>query len=81
MSEEQASLSGRILDMVLELAEASSWEQLRLHSVATGLQIGLDEILIHYPQKDGLAEAWFDRANRTMLVAEYGPDFSVGTVR
>jgi ubiquinone biosynthesis protein COQ9 len=76
MSQPQASLRDRILDMALELAEASSWEQLRLHTVAAALQIGLDEILIHYPQKDDLAEAWFDRADRAMLDAEHGgPDF------
>jgi ubiquinone biosynthesis protein COQ9 len=75
MSQRKTSLRDRILDMALELAEACSWEQLRLHAIAAALQIGLDEILIHYPQKDDLAEAWFDRADRAMLGAGHGPDF------
>ena len=77
MSQRKTSLRDQILDMALELAEGSSWEELRLYDVAARLQIGLDEILIHYPQKDDLAEAWFDRADRAMLGAERGPDFPV----
>jgi ubiquinone biosynthesis protein COQ9 len=75
MAPRKTSLRDRILDMALEVGEASSWEQLRLHAVAAALQISLDEIWVHYPQKDDLAEAWFDRADRVMLGAERGMDF------
>lgn len=75
MSKKQAGLRERILDQALEQAEASSWERLHLHAVAGALEIGLDEILYHFPQKDDLVEAWFDRADRAMLGADRGPDF------
>lgn len=76
MSQRKTSLRDRILDAALDQADASSWEELHLYAVAAELQIGLDEILIHYPQKDDLAEAWFDRADKAMLGAERGPDFT-----
>ena len=64
---EHTQLSDRILDQALELAEAHSWEAVRLHTVADALQIGLDDVHRCYAQKDDLVEAWFDRADRTML--------------
>ena len=75
MLQQQTGLRERILDTALELAEASSWERLHLHTVAGVLHIGLDEVLSHYPQKDDLADAWFDRADRAMLGAERGLAF------
>ena len=60
-------LPRKVLDKALELAEASSWEALHLHEVAAALDITLDEIREHYRQKDDLVEAWFDRADSTML--------------
>jgi AcrR family transcriptional regulator len=56
-----------ILDSALTIAEESSWEQLRMHDIAVRLAISLDDIRQHYPQKDDLVEAWFDRADRAML--------------
>jgi ubiquinone biosynthesis protein COQ9 len=73
--QQQAGLRDRILDIALEQAEASSWEELNLHAVAAALQIRLDEILGHFSGKDDLVEAWFDRGDRAMLRAERGPDF------
>ena len=75
MSQQRTGLRDRILNTALEQAEAASWEQLHLHAVAAALHIGLNEILIHFPQKDDLVEAWFDRADRAMLGTERGPDF------
>ena len=75
MPQQRTGLRDRILNTALKQAEVSSWERLHLHAVAAALRIGLNEILIHYPQKDDLAEAWFDRADRAMLGAERGPDF------
>jgi ubiquinone biosynthesis protein COQ9 len=75
MSKQQTALHDRILDKALEQAEATSWEQLRLHAVASELNITLDEIRQFFPQKDDLVEAWFDRADRTLLSAVYSEYF------
>jgi len=58
-----------ILDKALELGETAGWDALRLHSVADALHLSLDEIRTCYPQKDDLAEAWFDRADQAALAA------------
>jgi len=76
MPKQQARLHDHILDTALELAEVSSWEQLQLHAVAEALDISLDDIRRHYPQKDDLVEAWFDRADQAMLGAERAADFT-----
>lgn len=57
----------KILDKALEMAEAHSWEALRLHALADELEISLDAIRNQYRQKDDLVEAWFDRADSAML--------------
>ncbi len=56
-----------ILDKALELAEAGSWESVRLYDIASELGIGLDEISRHYQQKDDLTEALFNRADQVMF--------------
>lgn len=58
-----------ILDKALELGETAGWDALRLHRVADALHLSLDEIRTSYPQKDDLAEAWFDRADQAALAA------------
>lgn len=63
----QKSIEQKILDSALSLAEKSSWEDVRLRDVASDLEISLSEIHQHYSQKDDLVEAWFDRADQTML--------------
>lgn len=75
MATKKSSLQDRILDTALEQAEASSWEQLRLHTVAETLGISLDDIRQHYPEKDDLVEAWFDRADRALLGGDRPADF------
>ncbi len=72
---QQSDLAERILDMALELAEDSGWESLNLHNVATRLDISLQQINIFYPQKDDLVEAWFDRADKTVLGEKMSDDF------
>ena len=64
---EQTTLNERILDQALELAEATSWESVRLHAVADALHISLEDVRRCYAQKDDLVEAWFDRADRAVL--------------
>ena len=68
-------LPATILDTAMELAEKLSWEALRLHDIATELNISLDQIRQHYPQKDDLVEAWYDRADASMLQATTNPEF------
>ncbi|TCK18707.1 TetR family transcriptional regulator [Thiogranum longum] len=67
MASRKANLADRILDKALELGEASSWEAVHLHDIAEQLDITLDDIRRHYPQKDDLVEAWFDRADQAVL--------------
>lgn len=71
----QTNLAERILDQALELAEAGSWETLQLHAVAEALNITMDDIRRCYPQKDDLVEAWFDRADKAVLVNPTTDDF------
>jgi AcrR family transcriptional regulator len=56
-----------ILDKALELAETGSWEDLHLHDISAALEIPLGNIREYYLQKDDIAEAWFDRADRRLL--------------
>lgn len=73
---DHTELHDRILDQALALAEAGSWETLRLHDVAEALQISLDDIRRCYPQKDDLVEAWFDRADQAILSGTAVTEFS-----
>src|SRR5690606_30780306 len=66
MSQETPSAQ-QILDTALDLADYCGWERLHLFDVAARLDIGLDAIARHYPQKDDLVEAWFDRADQALL--------------
>lgn len=56
-----------ILETALLLAEDCGWESLRLHDVAQRLDIPLSRVHAFYRQKDDLVEAWYDRADRSML--------------
>ena len=75
MTHSHTSLADRIVDTAVELAEQSSWEKLYLHQVAATLDITLDELRQHFAVKDELVEAWYDRADRTMLQAAAHPGF------
>lgn len=68
-------LQQRILETALQLAEARSWEEVHLHSIADELGITLDQIRRHYPQKDDIAEAWFDRADHAVLSERASEEF------
>ena len=73
---QQTDQAGRILDAALALAGETSWETLHLHDIAAEMGISLNDIRIHYAQKDDLAEALFDRADRAALTAGSPPDFT-----
>ncbi len=63
------ALASRILDAALALGERTSWEAVTLAETAHALDVGLDDLRRHFPQKDDLVEAWFDRADAAMLSA------------
>ena len=64
-----------IIDAAVALGERSSWEAVRLYDVATELNISLDEIRLHFREKEDLVDAWFDRADSTMLKEAQAVDF------
>lgn len=64
-----------ILDGALRLAEEIGWNRLTLHELADSLGLSLRDIQTHYRQKDDLAEAWFDRADRALLDLADRPDW------
>jgi len=61
------STRDRILEAALVLAEQRSWERLRLHDVAAELKLGLNDVRVHFREKEDLIDAWFDRADAAML--------------
>lgn len=65
-----------ILDAALELAEARHWEKLRLHDVAVALEVPLAAIHRHYPDKEALVDAWWDRADEAMLADAGRADYA-----
>lgn len=67
--DEDDDRAGRILDTALMLGERDGWDALHLYELAEAMGLGLEEVHRHYRQKDDLAEAWFDRADRAMLRA------------
>ncbi|MCO6413735.1 MAG: TetR/AcrR family transcriptional regulator [Thiogranum sp.] len=75
MVSRKQNLCDRILDQALALGEASGWDAVRLHAVAEALEIPLGEVRACYAQKDGLVEAWFDRADKALLDAKPSPEF------
>ncbi|GJL76318.1 TetR/AcrR family transcriptional regulator [Nitrosomonas sp.] len=56
-----------IVDKAVVIAERSCWEAVRLFDVATELNISLDDIRLHFREKEDLIDAWFDRADACML--------------
>ncbi|WP_240635888.1 TetR/AcrR family transcriptional regulator [Caldimonas tepidiphila] len=71
----------RILDIALELGELRGWDAVHLHDVARAMGVTLSDIHRHYLQKDALAEAWFDRADRALLEACEAPGWGALDVR
>ena len=61
------NLEQAIVDTALSLAEDKGWESVRLYQVAEELDISLDEIRLHFREKEDIVDAWFDRADQAML--------------
>lgn len=78
----EASLRDRIVDKALALAEQSgSWESVRLHQVAQALLISLDDIRVHFREKEDIVDAWFDRADSAMLAEAARPEVAAAPMR
>ena len=56
-----------IVDATVELAEEIGWDEVRLRIVAERMGVPLGEILAHYRDLDGVADAWFQRGWRAMV--------------
>lgn len=70
---DQADSAQRILDAALDLGEQRGWDDLHLYDIAEAMGITLSDIQRHYDQKDAVAEAWFGRADATMLAVAETP--------
>jgi ubiquinone biosynthesis protein COQ9 len=61
------SARDRILEAALVLAARTSWERVRLHDVAVELNMSLNDVRVHFREKEDITDAWFDRADAAML--------------
>jgi AcrR family transcriptional regulator len=62
------ALKERIVDAALALAEErASWSAVRLHDVADRLSVPTPQILEHFRDLDGVADAWFLRGLKAMV--------------
>lgn len=59
--------ANKIVDATITLAEKSSWRDVHLYQVADKLKIDLSEIKKYFHSKDAVSNAWFNRADETML--------------
>ena len=75
MMSDNTDLPQQIVDTALELAQARSWEAVRLHDIASALGITLDQVRAYYSEKEDLVDAWFDRADKAMLEATASLEF------
>lgn len=74
-SDTKPELADSILEKALELGEASSWEAVHLYTIASELEISLDEIRQCFTQKDDIVEAWFNRADHAALTHDNDDGF------
>jgi ubiquinone biosynthesis protein COQ9 len=64
-----------IVNAAIVLGERSSWEAVRLFDIAAELNISLEEIRLHFREKEELVDAWFDRADSHMLKESQSESF------
>ncbi len=60
-------LPDRIVDAALDRAEEVGWSAVKLHHVASALDVPLADIHVHYRDLDAVGDAWLARADRAML--------------
>lgn len=77
----RSDLKQSIVDTALTLAQENGWESVRLHQVAEALHIPLDEIRLHFREKEEIIDAWFDHADAAMLQAREAEGFAQVTTR
>ncbi|MBX3618199.1 TetR/AcrR family transcriptional regulator [Nitrosomonas sp.] len=75
MKKSRLDLREAIVDTAIAIAERSNWETVRLFDIAAELNITLDDIRIHFREKEDLVDAWFDRADSHMLKAAETVEF------
>lgn len=80
VAHDAARLRDRILDTALSLGEQAGWDHVHLHEIAQAMGITLVDIHRHYPQKDAIAEAWFDRADAALLATSVQPGWRLLSV-
>lgn len=66
-SADGADFAEAVVDAAVELAEEIGWDEIRLRLVAERMGVPLSDILTHYRDLDGVADAWFRRGWRAML--------------
>ena len=59
-----------ILAMALTQAEEKGWDNIRLYQIAEALNAPLEDIHHHYPDLNGVADAWFNQALSVMFDPE-----------
>jgi ubiquinone biosynthesis protein COQ9 len=67
MNSDNQNIRDAIIDTAIALAEQTSWEAVRLFDVAAKLKITLEDMRLHFREKEELVDAWFDRADSHML--------------
>ncbi|WMJ09076.1 TetR/AcrR family transcriptional regulator [Nitrosomonas sp. sh817] len=75
MKKSRLDLREAIVDTAVTIAERSNWESVRLFDAAAELDITLDDIRVHFREKEDLVDAWFDRADSRMLKAAETVEF------
>ncbi|SER20139.1 hypothetical protein SAMN05421690_101240 [Nitrosomonas sp. Nm51] len=69
------NLREAIVDQAVAIAERSCWEAVRLFDIAAELKITLDDIRPYFREKEDIIDAWFDRADGSMLKLAKQDDF------
>ncbi len=62
-----------IVDAAVALADEQGWEAVRLYQIAQRLDVPLAALQDHFREKEEIADAWFDRADRALLAAGEEP--------
>lgn len=75
MNADNQDIRDAIVDAAIAIGERTSWEAVRLFDVAAELNIPLEEIRLHFREKEELVDAWFDRADSHMLKESQAEDF------
>jgi AcrR family transcriptional regulator len=71
----EPELRRKIVDAAVTLAASRSWEAVRLHEVAAAAGLTLDDLRLHFREKEDVVDAWFDRADQAMLEEATSPAF------